>query len=73
MHVYTSQGNLLNLLFFWSSSELGNPAVAYPLVPSSFVEELLFWAVIFEFPEKIVTLLLKMLPDNTYKVLEPTL
>ncbi|XP_071802919.1 E3 ubiquitin-protein ligase ubr3-like isoform X2 [Asterias amurensis] len=47
----------------------GNPAVAYPLLPSSFVEELLFWAVIFEFPEKIVTLLLKMLPDNTYKEL----
>ncbi|XP_038076588.1 E3 ubiquitin-protein ligase UBR3-like isoform X3 [Patiria miniata] len=45
----------------------GNPAVTYPLMPLSFVEELLFWAVIFEFPEKIVTLLLKMLPDNSYK------
>ncbi|XP_022102355.1 E3 ubiquitin-protein ligase UBR3-like isoform X2 [Acanthaster planci] len=45
----------------------GNPAVTYPLVSLSFVEELLFWAVIFEFPEKIVTLLLKMLPDNSYK------
>ena len=31
------------------------------------MEELVFWTVKYEFPEKLVCLLLKMLPDAEYK------
>ena len=34
---------------------------------STFMEELVFWTVKYEFPEKLVCLLLKMLPDAEYK------
>ena len=34
----------------------------------TFLEELVFWTVKFEFPQKFVTLLLSLLPDNQYKV-----
>ena len=34
---------------------------------TSFLEELVFWTVKYEFPEKLVCLLLKMLPDRKYK------
>lgn len=37
------------------------------LVHSSFLEELVFWMVKFEFPQKLVCFLLNMLPDNNYK------
>lgn len=38
------------------------------LVHKTFLEELVFWTVKFEFPQKIVCLLLHMLPDPDYKV-----
>ena len=34
---------------------------------TTFMEELVFWTVKYEFPEKLVCLLLKMLPDAEYK------
>lgn len=34
----------------------------------SCVEEILFWTVKYEFPEKITTWLLSLLPDETFKV-----
>ncbi len=39
-----------------------------PLKHTSLLEELLFWTVKFEFPQKIVTFLLSILPDDDYKV-----
>ncbi|GCC36078.1 hypothetical protein chiPu_0014569 [Chiloscyllium punctatum] len=33
-----------------------------------FLEELLFWTVKYEFPQKMVTFLLNMLPDQSYKI-----
>uniref|UniRef100_S4RKK4 E3 ubiquitin-protein ligase n=1 Tax=Petromyzon marinus TaxID=7757 RepID=S4RKK4_PETMA len=38
------------------------------LTHKCFLEELLFWTVKYEFPQKMVTLLLNMLPDQEYKV-----
>ena len=43
------------------------PLLSAELVHNSFLEELLFWLVKFEFPQKLVCLLLKMLPDQNYK------
>ena len=43
------------------------PALTAPLEHKSFLEELFFWTVKYEFPEKLVCLLLKMLPDTQYK------
>ncbi|XP_074659002.1 E3 ubiquitin-protein ligase UBR3-like [Tubulanus polymorphus] len=37
------------------------------LVHTNLLEELVFWMVKFEFPQKIVTLLLSILPDDAYK------
>lgn len=37
------------------------------LVHKTFLEELVFWTVKFEFPQKVVCLLLNMLPDVDYK------
>lgn len=42
------------------------------LVHNSFLEELVFWMVKFEFPQKLVCFLLNMLPDTDYKVLRVT-
>ena len=33
-----------------------------------FLDELLFWTIKYEFPQKMVTFLLNMLPDQDYKV-----
>jgi E3 ubiquitin-protein ligase UBR3 len=44
------------------------PALQAFLVHRSFLEELVFWTVKFEFPQKMVCLLLNMLPDPDYKV-----
>lgn len=40
------------------------------LVHRTFLEELVFWTVKFEFPQKVVCLLLNMLPDPDYKVIK---
>jgi hypothetical protein len=37
------------------------------LVHTSFVQELVFWMVIYNFPQKLVCFLLNMLPDTKYK------
>ena len=42
--------------------------LASPLNHTTLLDELLFWVVKFEFPQKIVTLLLSILPDDDYKV-----
>lgn len=34
----------------------------------TFLEELVFWTVIYEFPQELVCFLLNMLPDDEYKV-----
>lgn len=44
------------------------PALRDALVHRTFLEELVFWTVKFEFPQKLVCLLLNMLPDPDYKV-----
>lgn len=43
------------------------PSLQENLVHKTFLEELVFWTVKFEFPQKIVCLLLNMLPDPDYK------
>ncbi|XP_077978171.1 E3 ubiquitin-protein ligase UBR3-like [Glandiceps talaboti] len=43
------------------------PALQSKIVHKTFIEELVFWSVKYEFPQKIVTLLLSMLPFNDYK------
>ncbi|XP_052267250.1 E3 ubiquitin-protein ligase UBR3-like [Dreissena polymorpha] len=43
------------------------PGLNQKLVHKTFLEELVFWTVKFEFPQKIVTLLLSLLPDLRYK------
>lgn len=39
-----------------------------PLIHTCLLDELFFWMLKYEFPQKIVTLLLSLLPDETYKV-----
>ncbi|XP_019758460.2 E3 ubiquitin-protein ligase Ubr3 isoform X2 [Dendroctonus ponderosae] len=43
------------------------PALQKNLVHTTFLEELVFWTVKFEFPQKVVCLLLNMLPDTDFK------
>nr|CAD7445183.1 unnamed protein product [Timema bartmani] len=43
------------------------PSLQEQLVHTTFLEELVFWTVKFEFPQKMVCLLLIMLPDTDYK------
>ncbi|KAK9883214.1 hypothetical protein WA026_001405 [Henosepilachna vigintioctopunctata] len=43
------------------------PSLQEQLVHKTFLEELVFWTVKFEFPQKVVCLLLHMLPDPDYK------
>lgn len=39
------------------------------LTHKSFLEELVFWTVKYEFPQRVVCLVLHMLPDTDYKVI----
>ncbi|KAF5282499.1 hypothetical protein FQR65_LT14269 [Abscondita terminalis] len=43
------------------------PSLQKHLTHRTFLEELVFWTVKFEFPQKVVCLLLNMLPDPDYK------
>ncbi|GLV32959.1 Ubr3 ubiquitin ligase [Carabus blaptoides fortunei] len=43
------------------------PSLQEQLIHRTFLEELVFWTVKFEFPQKVVCLLLNMLPDPDYK------
>ena len=43
------------------------PALTAELKHATLLEELVFWTVKYEFPERLVCLLLKLLPDTAYK------
>lgn len=55
--------SFLMLLFLPS-----DPCIIESLKHKCFLEELLFWTIKYEFPQKMVTFLLNMLPDQDYKV-----
>lgn len=44
------------------------PGMTKDLNHLTLLEELIFWTVIYRFPQKMVTFLLNMLPENDYKV-----
>ncbi|MXQ82446.1 hypothetical protein E5288_WYG010995 [Bos mutus] len=50
------------------SSNTKDQSIMDVLKHKSFLEELLFWTIKYEFPQKMVTFLLNMLPDQEYKV-----
>uniref|UniRef100_H0V537 E3 ubiquitin-protein ligase n=1 Tax=Cavia porcellus TaxID=10141 RepID=H0V537_CAVPO len=50
------------------SSGTKDQSIMDVLKHKSFLEELLFWTIKYEFPQKMVTFLLNMLPDQEYKV-----
>uniref|UniRef100_A0A674B6J2 E3 ubiquitin-protein ligase n=1 Tax=Salmo trutta TaxID=8032 RepID=A0A674B6J2_SALTR len=45
-----------------------DPSIMDSLKHKCFLEELLFWTIKYEFPQKMVTFLLNMLPDQDYKI-----
>uniref|UniRef100_A0A3Q3VP00 E3 ubiquitin-protein ligase n=1 Tax=Mola mola TaxID=94237 RepID=A0A3Q3VP00_MOLML len=45
-----------------------DPFIIETLKHKCFLEELLFWTIKYEFPQKMVTFLLNMLPDQDYKI-----
>lgn len=49
-----------------------DPSIMDTLKHKCFLEELLFWTIKYEFPQKMVTFLLNMLPDQDYKVFNST-
>ncbi|PNI86326.1 UBR3 isoform 2 [Pan troglodytes] len=51
-----------------SSLAVQDQSIMDVLKHKSFLEELLFWTIKYEFPQKMVTFLLNMLPDQEYKV-----
>ncbi|XP_068101659.1 E3 ubiquitin-protein ligase UBR3 isoform X3 [Hyperolius riggenbachi] len=50
------------------SSSAKDQSIMDVLKHKCFLEELLFWTVKYEFPQKMVTFLLNMLPDQEYKI-----
>ncbi|KAG8559688.1 hypothetical protein GDO81_017414 [Engystomops pustulosus] len=50
------------------STSAKDPSIMDVLKHKCFLEELLFWTVKYEFPQKMVTFLLNMLPDQEYKI-----
>uniref|UniRef100_A0A8C2K2G9 E3 ubiquitin-protein ligase n=1 Tax=Cyprinus carpio TaxID=7962 RepID=A0A8C2K2G9_CYPCA len=50
------------------SSSTKDPSIMDTLKHKCFLEELLFWTIKYEFPQKMVTFLLNMLPDQDYKI-----
>ncbi|XP_052462856.1 E3 ubiquitin-protein ligase ubr3 isoform X2 [Carassius gibelio] len=50
------------------SSSSKDPSIMDTLKHKCFLEELLFWTIKYEFPQKMVTFLLNMLPDQDYKI-----
>jgi E3 ubiquitin-protein ligase UBR3 len=55
--------DLCMTLYFFSDHNALNAQLQH----TTFLEELVFWTVKYEFPERLVCLLLKMLPDRKYK------
>lgn len=54
--------------FHYVSFLPADPSIIESLKHKCFLEELLFWTIKYEFPQKMVTFLLNMLPDQDYKV-----
>ncbi|KAJ3592561.1 hypothetical protein NHX12_007688 [Muraenolepis orangiensis] len=50
------------------SSATKDSSIMDSLKHKRFLEELLFWTIKYEFPQKMVTFLLNMLPDQDYKI-----
>uniref|UniRef100_A0AAQ5XKR5 E3 ubiquitin-protein ligase n=1 Tax=Amphiprion ocellaris TaxID=80972 RepID=A0AAQ5XKR5_AMPOC len=50
------------------SSSTKDTCIIESLKHKCFLEELLFWTIKYEFPQKMVTFLLNMLPDQDYKI-----
>ncbi|KAG7464000.1 hypothetical protein MATL_G00182630 [Megalops atlanticus] len=50
------------------SSSTKDTSIMDTLKHKCFLEELLFWTIKYEFPQKMVTFLLNMLPDQDYKI-----
>nr|XP_023661529.1 E3 ubiquitin-protein ligase UBR3 isoform X3 [Paramormyrops kingsleyae] len=50
------------------SSSTKDKSIMDALKHKCFLEELLFWTIKYEFPQKMVTFLLNMLPDQDYKI-----
>ncbi|EMP38682.1 E3 ubiquitin-protein ligase UBR3 [Chelonia mydas] len=50
------------------SSSTKDQSIMDVLKHKCFLEELLFWTIKYEFPQKMVTFLLNMLPDQDYKI-----
>ncbi|TDH06926.1 hypothetical protein EPR50_G00118280 [Perca flavescens] len=50
------------------SSNTKDACIIESLKHKCFLEELLFWTIKYEFPQKMVTFLLNMLPDQDYKI-----
>ncbi|XP_055005615.1 E3 ubiquitin-protein ligase ubr3 isoform X1 [Boleophthalmus pectinirostris] len=50
------------------SSSTKDHCIIESLKHKCFLEELLFWTIKYEFPQKMVTFLLNMLPDQDYKI-----
>ncbi len=50
------------------SSCVDIPSLQKDLIHRTFLEEFVFWTAKFEFPQKVVCLLLNLLPDEDYKV-----
>lgn len=59
---------MLRLLIMFSLWMPSDPCIIESLKHKCFLEELLFWTIKYEFPQKMVTFLLNMLPDQDYKV-----
>ena len=53
------------IIFFFFFKDC--PALTAELRHATLLEELVFWTVKYEFPERLVCLLLKLLPDTQYK------
>ncbi len=58
----------MNLLSYYVPFLPSDPCIIESLKHKCFLEELLFWTIKYEFPQKMVTFLLNMLPDQDYKV-----
>ena len=53
---------------YCSTSPPEVPGLDTPLEHQTLLDELVFWTVKYEFPQDVVTFLLSILPDDTYKV-----
>ena len=63
---YYAAKNYYYILYFFSKFS-DCPALTAELRHTTLLEELVFWTVKYEFPERLVCLLLKLLPDTQYK------